>query len=187
MFILPESITSVIEKLLRGFLWCQGELIKGKARVSWDAVCLPKEEGGLGIKSLFVWNIALMTNHIWSVFSNKKSLWVNWIHEYHLLGRSFWEVKVPSNASWSWRKLLCIREKVRPFFVSRLGDGRDSFPWFDQWSKIGNLTKLIYYRQISNAGFRLQDNVADIQCDNRIFRVSILTRAISIIFRMLYV
>ncbi|XP_071728526.1 uncharacterized protein [Rutidosis leptorrhynchoides] len=37
-----------IEKILRGFLWCQGDLKKGKAKVKWNDVCVPKDEGGLG-------------------------------------------------------------------------------------------------------------------------------------------
>ncbi|GJX35826.1 retrovirus-related pol polyprotein from transposon TNT 1-94 [Tanacetum coccineum] len=32
---------------MRGFLWCQGEMKKGKAKVAWDSVCMPKYEGGL--------------------------------------------------------------------------------------------------------------------------------------------
>ncbi|GKA23573.1 hypothetical protein Tco_0709606 [Tanacetum coccineum] len=45
-----------INKLLKGFLWCKGEQTKGKAKVSWDAVCKPKDQGGLGLKNLGVWN-----------------------------------------------------------------------------------------------------------------------------------
>nr|GEV25139.1 hypothetical protein [Tanacetum cinerariifolium] len=32
-------------ELMRGFLWCQGEMKKGKAKVAWEAVCLPQREG----------------------------------------------------------------------------------------------------------------------------------------------
>ncbi|GJX79325.1 hypothetical protein Tco_0327474 [Tanacetum coccineum] len=35
---------------MRGFLWCQRDLRKGKAKVAWEAVCLPNCEGGLGIR-----------------------------------------------------------------------------------------------------------------------------------------
>ncbi|GKB61170.1 RNA-directed DNA polymerase, eukaryota, reverse transcriptase zinc-binding domain protein [Tanacetum coccineum] len=45
-----------INKLLKGFLWCQDELTKGKAKVSWDAVCKPNNQEGLGLKNWGVWN-----------------------------------------------------------------------------------------------------------------------------------
>nr|GEU32224.1 hypothetical protein [Tanacetum cinerariifolium] len=48
IFILPNRIVHYLEQLMRGFLWCQREMNKGKAKVAWDSVCMPKHEGGLG-------------------------------------------------------------------------------------------------------------------------------------------
>jgi hypothetical protein len=52
-------------------------------------LCLPKEEGGLGIKKLEEWNRATMMRHIWNLFVNSGSLWVAWVHTVLLKGRSF--------------------------------------------------------------------------------------------------
>ncbi|XP_071694814.1 uncharacterized protein [Rutidosis leptorrhynchoides] len=101
-FILPNAIIKEIEKLLRGFLWCQGELKRGKAKVKWDDVCLPKEEGGLSIKRLKLWNVALMAFHLWRLLTLKKSLWVKWIHTYKLSSHNIWEVPIVAGSSWSW-------------------------------------------------------------------------------------
>ncbi|GKB93010.1 RNA-directed DNA polymerase, eukaryota, reverse transcriptase zinc-binding domain protein [Tanacetum coccineum] len=64
VFILPKTIGYEIERLMRDFVWNYGEFIRGKAKVNWDVVCKPKVEGGLGIKSLYSWNIALMAKHM---------------------------------------------------------------------------------------------------------------------------
>lgn len=77
VFILPKSISKQIKKLLRGFLWCQGELRTGKAKVAWEVVCGSKDEGGLCIRSLEMWNKALMTTHIWNLLSRKESILVS--------------------------------------------------------------------------------------------------------------
>lgn len=100
VFILSATITLEIEKILRGFLWCQGDMKRGKSKVSWKIVCMQKNEGGLGVKSLSCWNNALMSYHIWSDISNKESLWVKWANEYRLKGRSFWEENLTADASW---------------------------------------------------------------------------------------
>ncbi|GJQ93150.1 hypothetical protein Tco_0004289 [Tanacetum coccineum] len=55
MFILPTRVLLDIEQLMHGFLW------KGISKVAWEVVCLPKVEGGLGIKRLGVFNNALMS------------------------------------------------------------------------------------------------------------------------------
>ncbi|XP_071740587.1 uncharacterized protein [Rutidosis leptorrhynchoides] len=124
VFILPDAIIKDIGKLLRGFLWCQGEYKAEKAKVKWDDVCLPKEEGGLGIKRLKYWNVALMTSLLWRLLTFKQSLWVKWIHEYKLSRHNIWEVSVSADSTWSWRKLLQIRPIVRKFFMYQIGDGQ---------------------------------------------------------------
>ncbi|GJV28077.1 sodium/hydrogen exchanger 6 [Tanacetum coccineum] len=43
------------------------EIKKGKAKAAWDSVCIPKHEGGLGIRRIDDFNIALMATHIWKV------------------------------------------------------------------------------------------------------------------------
>ncbi|GKA03216.1 hypothetical protein Tco_0675997, partial [Tanacetum coccineum] len=45
--VLPFEEGKLLVKYL-GFLWYQGELRIGSAKVAWEVVCLPKDEGGLG-------------------------------------------------------------------------------------------------------------------------------------------
>ncbi|GJW90740.1 putative RNA-directed DNA polymerase [Tanacetum coccineum] len=106
---IPKGIISDIQQITRGFLWCNGYYKRGKAKVSWEIICLPKREGELGLRSLEIFNRALMTTHIWNILTNKESLWVSWIHMYKLRGRSLWEVQPKSTMSWGWPDLLIHR------------------------------------------------------------------------------
>ncbi|GKA94897.1 hypothetical protein Tco_0816935, partial [Tanacetum coccineum] len=72
-----------------GFLWCHGSMRKGRAKVAWEVVCLPKEEGGLGVRRLDLFNKALMISHVWKLLSRKESLWVKWMYMYKLKERNF--------------------------------------------------------------------------------------------------
>ncbi|GJY04171.1 protein LAZ1 [Tanacetum coccineum] len=96
VLVIPMGIVSDIQQIIRGFLWCNGEYKRGKAKVAWDDICLPKK-GGLGLRSLEVFNLALMTTHIWNLVSNKESLWVRWINTYKLRGRTIWTVNQRQN------------------------------------------------------------------------------------------
>ncbi|GKF80890.1 hypothetical protein Tco_0239492 [Tanacetum coccineum] len=89
VFTLPSRVLLDIEQLMRGFLWCQVDMRRGKAKVAWEVVCLPKKEGGLGLRRIDIFNKALMISHIWSLLSLKESLWVKWIHAYKLKGQNF--------------------------------------------------------------------------------------------------
>ncbi|GJS01941.1 hypothetical protein Tco_0318449 [Tanacetum coccineum] len=66
VFILPSLIILDLEQYMRGFLWCQGEMKKGRAKVAWETMCKPKSEGGLGIKRLEEFNLILNGDWIWS-------------------------------------------------------------------------------------------------------------------------
>lgn len=161
VFILPVSVSKEIEKLIRNFLWGGPDMAKGKAKVAWKDVCLPKSEGGLGIKPLFIWNKTLMAFHLWSVVTNRQSLWVKWIHTYRLKGRSFWQVKVPWDASWSWKKILWLRDDFRPFIQSKVGDGKSTWLWYDSWSPAGPLVNYFSSREISAMGCSGKEKVQD--------------------------
>ena len=84
----------------------------------------PKQEGGLGFKSMHIWNKAAVSKHIWFLISGgEQSMWCQWVKSYLLRRKGFWEVKMPSNPSWVWRKLLNLRPIVRPHIKVIIGNG----------------------------------------------------------------
>ncbi|GJY07929.1 putative RNA-directed DNA polymerase, eukaryota, reverse transcriptase zinc-binding domain protein [Tanacetum coccineum] len=146
-----------LERIMRGFLWC--EMRKGKAKVAWEAVCLPKIEGGLGIRRLEEFNKALITLHIWSILTNKETLW---IHSYKISVRSFWDIPYRGNLSWGWIKILQILHLVRPYFWSRIGNGNATSAWFDNWSTFCRLLKDISNRDIYSTSYKRDSTVSKI-------------------------
>nr|XP_043615902.1 uncharacterized protein LOC122587801 [Erigeron canadensis] len=162
VFILPTRILHELERKMRGFLWCQGVLVKGKAKVAWKSVCTPKYEGDLGKRHIFDLNNALIEKHVWSILNNRESLWVKWVHSYRLKGRNFWDFPFQSNVSWGWRKLLQLHPIIRPFIWSKLGDGCSTSVWFDKWFSGCPLRDFLSPRDISRAGFVMSSSVADL-------------------------
>ncbi|GJV24208.1 hypothetical protein Tco_1376903 [Tanacetum coccineum] len=88
---------------------------KCKSKVAWEVVCLPKHEGGLGLRRLELFNKALMIAHIWSLLSHKESLWVKWIHTYKHVGP---EVGNVSNVSAWFDKWGLVDVLMRYGFIS---------------------------------------------------------------------
>ncbi|MFS7908031.1 putative reverse transcriptase zinc-binding domain-containing protein [Helianthus anomalus] len=125
-------------------------------------MCLPKNEGGLGIRSISDVNKSLMANHIWSIITNRDSIWVRWIHDYKLKGRNFWEIPCRGSMSWGWRKILSIRHTIRPHIWSSVQSGIQTNVWSDMWCSLSPLSEFISPRAIANAGFSLQSSVADV-------------------------
>lgn len=88
-FRLPSSCLKEIESLCSAFLWLGPELKTSKAKVSWKDICLPKEEGGLGLRPLKEINIVLCLKLVWRIISNRSSLWIKWVQCYLIRKGSF--------------------------------------------------------------------------------------------------
>ncbi|GJZ84093.1 hypothetical protein Tco_0649432 [Tanacetum coccineum] len=162
VFILPTRILLDIEQIMRGFLWCQGSMRKGKAKVAWDVVCLPKDEGGLGIRQLDLFNKALMAVHVWKILTMKESLWVTWIHLHKIKDRNFWDLPCQGKMSWAWRKVLQLCPYIRKFVWHTIGDGARTSIWYDQWCPLSPLADFISTRDMFRAGLSTSSKVADV-------------------------
>ena len=61
-----------------------------RAKVSREEITCPKQEGGLGIIRMDVWNKAIMARHIWNICCmDNFSLWVDWVKTYLIKEHSF--------------------------------------------------------------------------------------------------
>ncbi|KAK1406263.1 hypothetical protein QVD17_41554 [Tagetes erecta] len=97
--------------------------------------------------------------------SLEKSLWVEWIYDHKLKGRSFWEVEPRLSMSWGWRKILQVRELIRPYIHQKIGDGKNTFIWSDNWCEYSPLSSFITKRDIYRAGFSTSDKVDELVND----------------------
>ena len=60
MFTLPIALCDEMTSMVRKFWWGQNQEQSKMAWLSWDKMCLPKEEGGLGFRDLRAFNTALL-------------------------------------------------------------------------------------------------------------------------------
>ena len=142
-YILPKGCIRQIESLCSCFLWSGSLEKRSIAKVDWKTVCLPKEEGGLGLRSYLIWNQVLCLKFIWLLLSNTPSLWVDWHQSTHLTGQSFWTINAAPTDSWAWRKLLDLRPLALRFCKSQLGNGKNTSFWHDVWTPLGQLRSFI--------------------------------------------
>jgi len=75
LFTIPASVASLLEKIMRDFPWSKHEGNNGFHWVCWDEICRPKEDGGLGIRSIRSMNEALKTKWLWRFASKDDALW----------------------------------------------------------------------------------------------------------------
>ena len=138
-FMLPKGCIKIIESLCSRFLWSGNIERRGIAKVAWSTVCLPKQEGGLGLRNLSVWNQVLCLKFIWILLSNSSSLWADWHRDIHLSSQSFWSIEAVQTDSWAWKRLLKLRPLAIRFCKPVIGNGQATSFWFDAWTPLGQL------------------------------------------------
>ena len=162
MFIIPKLTCYKIEQIFNGFLWSGKKGNARRAKVGWKSLCLPKDEGGLGLRHVKDWNDATIMKHIWNLFYRKDSIWVAWVSEVLLRRTSIWIAKTPSRCSWSWRKILQLRDKVRPFIKHQVFNGVGTFLWHDFWNPLGPILPHFEERILYDSAIHKNARVAEV-------------------------
>ncbi|KAL0907914.1 hypothetical protein M5K25_022368 [Dendrobium thyrsiflorum] len=64
----PMSVIDKIDRICRAFLWQDKQDHRGIHYVSWKKICLPKEQGGLGFKSMRMWSGPVRARLAWHFY-----------------------------------------------------------------------------------------------------------------------
>ncbi|CAI0476266.1 unnamed protein product, partial [Linum tenue] len=73
---LPISVCGEIDRKNRGFMWGSQYGKRKTHLVSWETICKPKDQGGLGLRTVRALNIAFMIKISWQMLNNEYDLWV---------------------------------------------------------------------------------------------------------------
>lgn len=144
MFKAPKKVLREIEKLQRLFLWGGNEEQKKMSWVKWSQVCKPKHKGGLGIKNLYLFNLALLAKWRWRLLNgNNSDTWMRVLVERYGCVKPWFGNPLTSSAArkssiW-WRDLALLGDD------STLGLG-----WFGEVAKkkIGNGSTVNFWTDI---------------------------------------
>ncbi|XP_074277307.1 uncharacterized protein LOC141600948 [Silene latifolia] len=128
MFVLPKGVLDRVDAICRTFLW-EGSTVHNKAPlIAWSKVCVPKKEGGLGLKNSHKWNIALIGKLVWWIAAKPDKLWVQWIHHVYLNNVSWQYYCPPPDISWYWRKICQVRDLLAEGFSDNVWSiGEDGY------------------------------------------------------------
>ena len=116
----PADIISSIESLFNCFFWGGYEEVRTISWINWNTICLKKEEGGLEVRRIREFNLALLGKWCWRMRVENRSLW------YRVLSAKYGEVgsKIVEegrfNSVW-WNSLINVKN----------GAGGGGGRWFD--------------------------------------------------------
>ncbi|KAL0006983.1 hypothetical protein SO802_008485 [Lithocarpus litseifolius] len=133
-FSIPNKVCNSMDGLTRRFWWKPNKL-EGRflAWKSWDSLCCPKSDGGLGFKKTKALNSALLAKLAWMLASNRDSLCMRILRAKYKVKEDWLRTNVAKNASPIWKAIEKAREVVRKGACFVIGDGESVDVWVDPW------------------------------------------------------
>lgn len=90
---LPAHICLEIDKINRNFLWGSSNEQRKPHYLRWEIVNLPKEKGGLNIRTAKDNNLAMLSKLGWRLLNNDKAAWCLALRHKYLKNESLWTAK----------------------------------------------------------------------------------------------
>ncbi|XP_074283576.1 uncharacterized protein LOC141608122 [Silene latifolia] len=112
IFIIPKGVLSRLNAICRSYLWDGKVDLLRVPLVSWEKLCAPKKEGGLGVRDSFSWNVAAMRKLVWWIYYNPNNIWVKWVHQVYLKGTPWSDYTPTGDISWGWKSVCRVRDKM---------------------------------------------------------------------------
>ena len=141
-FWLPVGLCKDIEAITRKFWWGQ----RGDRRKihwkSWDVLCKPKDEGGMGFKDLCRFNEAMLARQVWRLIHHTDSLFFKVFKANYFPNSSIFEAK-PNSGSYAWRSILKARKVISQGARWHVGDGRTIRVFADKWLPGNNGSRIL--------------------------------------------
>lgn len=123
-----------IEKCLNRLWW--GSKSRDNRRIhwtNWGNLCAPKSQGGLSFKLIREFNIALLGKQAWRLITSPNSLVAKIFKARYYVNYSFMEVSIGHDPSYCWRSIMASQELIKKGCARRIGNGRTTSIWNDNW------------------------------------------------------
>ncbi|GJV99694.1 putative RNA-directed DNA polymerase [Tanacetum coccineum] len=148
--ILVETLESRVNDWRNKFVSLAGRLqliqsVLSSMHIYWASVfILPTRihEGGLGIRRIDDFNVALMATRIWSSLTHRESLWFNGFIR------------------------ISLKAVVSGMFLVEINNGKSTSVWFDRWADVCPLKEMFSNRDIARPGFSLDNLVNNLIFDD---------------------
>ena len=106
-FKVPEAICNKMDAISRAFWWGHDLGEKKMHLVSWDKVCKPKREGGLGLRKFGLMNKSMLAKQLWRISQISKTFKAKYFPN-----TSIHECSSKPHHSWFWRAIINQKKSI---------------------------------------------------------------------------
>ena len=133
VFKILDMLCKELNSLMGKFWWGQKDRERKMAWISWERLCTPKAEGGMGFRDLKAFNLALLTKQWWRMQQNPDSLVHRVLKAKYFPNSVACEAELGSRPSYAWRSIWTAKKVVDRGSRWCIGNGKGVRIWKDRW------------------------------------------------------
>ncbi|XP_074372587.1 uncharacterized protein LOC141713189 [Apium graveolens] len=138
-FLMPKSLCQEIHRVMNSFWWqSKAAIRKGIRWLGWNKMCTSKNDGGLGFRDIFGFNIALLSKQYWKLIHEPLSLLARMLKAKYYLNTSFLQADRKGGASYTWSGIWEAKEEMKKGLRWVVGDGKSIRVVHDRWLRTKN-------------------------------------------------
>ena len=111
-FKLPKTLCKELNSMVSNFWWGQKDKERKVAWISWEKLCTPKMERGMGFKDLKTFNLAFLAKQGWRIQQNLNTLVHRVFMAKYFARSSFREVQLGYRPSYVWRSIMVAKDLI---------------------------------------------------------------------------
>ncbi|XP_018473662.1 uncharacterized protein LOC108844873 [Raphanus sativus] len=101
--------------------------------LSWDKLCMSKDNGGLGFRDIEDFNQALLAKQAWRLMNEPNSLLAQIYKGRYYASKDFLDCSKGFRPSYAWRSITFGKELLKKGLYRSVGTGENTFIWTDNW------------------------------------------------------
>lgn len=138
---LPKGVIKQLDKYRKHCLQRRLDLTAQQpSKAAWPMICLPKQEGGLGVLNLTTHKESLLLKFLYKFFTRADIPWVRLVWEnYYSNGKLPGQQKM---GSFWWRDIVKLLDKFKGIAKATAQNGTTILVWQDLWND--NIPKLLF-------------------------------------------
>ncbi|TYG40902.1 hypothetical protein ES288_D12G131500v1 [Gossypium darwinii] len=137
VFLAPKGIIDDIQAKLSRAWWAGKEKGRYWTMIPWKTLCKPKAMGGLGIRDVRLFNMALLGRQVWRLINNTDSLCFKVLSSKYFPDGNIFKAKKVDKASFTWSSIAKAAEMLKEGFGWQVGNGEKINIWADNWGMEG--------------------------------------------------
>ncbi|XP_013739903.1 uncharacterized protein LOC106442805 [Brassica napus] len=132
-FLLSVGLCDQIQSALTRF-WCDHDpSTRNICWVAWDNLTQHKDVGGLGLRDIQDFNVAMLAKNAWRILTNPECLLARLLIGKYCHSSSFLSAPCPSSASHGWRGVVAGCQLLQLQLGKAIGNGNSTKFWSDSW------------------------------------------------------